>query len=161
MAVYLVLSPPEASGDLRSYEQAAALRFVRDGFYWLALFFPLLWLLFNRMWLVFLGYLAAYGVVAALSAGFGPTLSWIILALFSILFAWEAGALKGWTLQKRGWQVVGLVNAANLTEAETRFFERAIKNNQVPSSNELTAKAKPKIIPRIGEERVVGLTLRD
>lgn len=60
MTVYTVLEPPPSGDDLRDAERVA---FVRDGFSWLALLFPLLWLLWHRMWLVLVLWIAVVVVL--------------------------------------------------------------------------------------------------
>ena len=57
MALYTVFAPPPEPGE--TAPDPVRFVFVKDGFCWPALFIPELWLLFRRMWLVFVLYLAA------------------------------------------------------------------------------------------------------
>ena len=108
MAVYTVHEPPGPRAE--RIERAENLVFVRDGFSWAAALFAPIWLLLNRLWLAFLGYIV---VVAAL--GFGLAMldaehwtGWAILALH-LLVGFEADTLRRRKLERRGWRLVGTV----------------------------------------------------
>jgi hypothetical protein len=115
MAVFTVYS------KAGSHEDAI---FVEDGFSWGAFLFTGLWALWNRMWIVAAVVIAALialstGTTAiGLSEGFAGLLN---LAL-SLLFGLEAQDLKRWSLERRGYRQVGLISAADISEAELRFF---------------------------------------
>lgn len=99
-------------------------RFVREGFTWPALFVPALWMLWHRMWWVLAAYLAlslAGGILARwLGIGDGP----VILAGFAmaLLVAWEADALRRWSLGRRGYRIVAFATGRSLADAERAFF---------------------------------------
>lgn len=57
MTVYSVYEP---SGDASVEARAGRIAFVKEGFSWVALFVPLLWLLYQRMWLELVAYLAIF-----------------------------------------------------------------------------------------------------
>ncbi|MEP3278633.1 MAG: DUF2628 domain-containing protein [Stappiaceae bacterium] len=119
MAIYSVLVPP-TSGD--ALKDSGNVTFIRDGFSWGALLIPILWILWNRMWWVFLGYLA---IAVALETGayFIPGLApGIVATCFGLLFAFEANELKRWSLERKGWHFAGVVAGSNLDECEARFF---------------------------------------
>lgn len=119
MATWIVYQPPAETLD------AAAQRtvFVKDGVSLGALAIPALWLLYRRMWLVFLGWLAAAIAVALLASSLGP-LAAALPVLFALGFALEANGLRGWTLERKGYRVVGIVNADTRSDAELRHFAR-------------------------------------
>jgi hypothetical protein len=125
MAIYTVLAPA-ARGDEARPDPFGTV-FVKDGFCWPALFIPLLWLIYRRMWLVLVLYLAA---AAALTLAFRGTggdgdFGGLILLALHVLFALEANNLRRWTLERNGYRMVGLAEGRNLEEAEVRFFSRA------------------------------------
>ena len=123
MVTYTVHERNEASGTLAGRAQAIA--FIKDGFAWMALLFPILWLLYHRMWLVLAGFIALLAVLQGLLilAQFnGEMLGWALAGL-SILFAFQANDLRRWSLARRGYWLVGPVSGANRAACEARFFD--------------------------------------
>jgi hypothetical protein len=122
MAVYSVFEPPERSNNVA--DDAERFAFVRDGFSWPAFAFGPIWMLWNRLWLVLIGY---FGAVAALAIGMrvdgfhGGVQAWAWF-LFAVLVGLEASSLRRWTLMRRGWNDLGVVVADDLEAAERRFF---------------------------------------
>ena len=47
------------------------------------------------------------------------------MILFAFWFALEANGLRRWTLERRGYVLVGVVEGRTLEEAERRFFAEA------------------------------------
>jgi hypothetical protein len=122
MAVYTVLLPPEAraSGIEQTAERTV---FVRDGFSWLAMLFPVLWLLFNGLWLLLLAFiLVAVGLEFGLSLIGGPVPGLAGLAL-AVLFGFEANGLRRWALMRRGYRFAGIVSGGKRVDCERRFFD--------------------------------------
>lgn len=141
MIAYSVLEPSPPPDD--PIEHADRIAFVREGFAWLALLFPFIWLLVHGMWLVLLLFIA---VVAAVNVGFVATglgeaaASWATIAI-SVLFAFQANDLRRWTLERRGFKVIGAVSGRNRDECEIRFFAdwdgvRQEADASAPTSNE-------------------------
>ncbi len=161
MAIYAVLVPP-SSGD--ALKDSGKVTFIRDGFSWAALLIPVLWLLWNRMWLVFLGYLA---IALALETGayFVPGLApGIVATCFGILFAFEANELRRWSLERKGWRFAGVVAGSNRDECETRFFSAWNTPDRTATSQPDFVPASALKIPSVGSrltgadgEDVVGL----
>lgn len=120
MAIYTVHAPP---GDDLATVRADEVRFVREGFSFWALLLPGVWFLWNRMWLVFLGWLAA--MVAFEFAGRALPGPYVPLAagLFGLFLALEARDLLRWTLERRGWRLLGVVEGGDRDVAERRFFD--------------------------------------
>lgn len=122
MAVYTFHLPRDAApGDAHALDNAVL---VRDGFSWGAFFFQVLWCLWNRLWLVALGFVL---VSAALSfslewAGLPQAAIVLAGALLALLFALEANNLRRLTLERRGLALRGVVVAPDLYEAERRAF---------------------------------------
>jgi hypothetical protein len=117
MRLYTVHQNPDPlSGD--------DLVFVKEGFCWPALFFPLLWPLWHRLWLVALLVLAASLALEAVTVELGwPDATVGVLTLAgAVLFAAEANDLRRWTLRRRGWRELAVASGRGLAEAERRFF---------------------------------------
>lgn len=98
--------------------------FVRDGFHIVALLVPPLWLLWHRQWLGLPLY-AAIWVLFNFSTDF---VSGWVLAIANFVFglglALEASTLRRWRLDARGWQFADAFVAADIEDAEQRFFDR-------------------------------------
>ena len=123
MPVYTVHAPVNSGADLSATDKFA---FVRDGFhFWAALLSPA-WLLWHRLWLALLGWIAVTFAVefglAALGVGRGGMLA--AEALIAILMGFEAASLRRWTLSRRKWRQVDIVVADDIEAAERRFFDR-------------------------------------
>ncbi len=106
---------------------AAADRFVfiKDGFSWPALFVPVLWMLWHRLWLALVYYVVFMLCLAWTDRLAGDNLAVILAILFSLLFAAEANDIRRLALEGRGWDEVGSSFGKNLSEAEVRFFADA------------------------------------
>jgi hypothetical protein len=96
--------------------------FVKDGFSWPALFFPILWILWHRMWVTLLGYVAFALVVAVIDRFVGNGHATILAVTGSILLGLEGNTIRRLSLETRGWREIGNSFGANLAEAEIRFF---------------------------------------
>jgi hypothetical protein len=123
MSVYTVLEPPLRAGAAAADVERFA--FVRDGFSWWAFLFAPLWMLRHRMWLALIGYLVIAGAIEApvkLSGAPGFAAS-VIGLLLGLLVGLEAGTLRRFTLNRRGWKNLGVVSGDDLEDAERRFFD--------------------------------------
>jgi hypothetical protein len=123
MSIYTVHVPP-ASAE-KSAPNPERFIFVRDGFsFWAFLLAPL-WMLWRRLWLVFLSYL----VVAVLLQiglhliGAPATVTFTAGALLALLVGFEAATLRRLTLARRGWKNIGIVVGDDVEAAERRFFD--------------------------------------
>ncbi len=122
MTVYSVYEPPSQATDIG--ERADRLAFVKEGFSWPAMFVPLLWLLYHRMWieslvllLIYIGLQLAFGGDAQ-----GQALTaWAGLAI-SLLFAFEANDLRTASLERRGYRFAGVASGRDRVDAERAFF---------------------------------------
>src|SRR5262245_18774036 len=117
MALYTIHAPRPA-GDTPA--EPADLIFIKDGFCWPALFIPLIWLFYRRLWLVLLLYLALGIGLAMVSGVAGTDASTAVLLLFAFWFALEANGLRRWTIERRRYDLVGVVEGRTLEEAERR-----------------------------------------
>ncbi|SHM89256.1 DUF2628 domain-containing protein [Roseibium suaedae] len=161
-STYYVMAPPDLKDPVASPHEADRLVFVPDRFSWPAFAFSIIWILWNRLWLVLLGYLVVTLVLetaAAVTGGAAPMVAGLAV---SILFGFEANSLRRWSMERAGWRVLGLACGSDETEAELRFFH-AMQNK---AAGKAVVRETPApivrlsgIIPRIGTERVVGLPL--
>jgi hypothetical protein len=118
MTIYTVLSPPAGSAG----PDPDRFVFVKEGFCWPALAITAIWLLWRRMWLVFVLYLVAAAAVLSLAGNMVLPVAWLTLLLFGFLVALEANNLRRWTLERRGYRFVGVASGDSRSDAEFRFF---------------------------------------
>ncbi len=164
MTVYCVLLPPGADPVRPTQAAAERVAFVKEGFCWPALFIPVIWLLWHRMWLVLLGYIAVVVAIeiAVVLTGLSSdgAIHGVVAVLFALLFACEANGLRRWTLERRGWRLFGVANGSRRDEAEARFFTAWLGNAaQPPAPPPDRPPRQPAFVPRVGSESVVGLSL--
>ena len=151
MASYVVMEPP---GDRPSADPV----FVRDGFAWLGLILPVVWLLWHRLWieaLLFLAVSLGLGVWAEYGAGAAivPVLS-LLLALFVGL---EGAALRLFAWRRRGWNEWGVVEAESREDAETRYVAEAMRDAPSPRPAPAPASMTPGRAPASGDGPALGL----
>ena len=163
VTVYSVYEPPSPAPDLAL--RAERLAFVKEGFSWPALFVPLLWLLYHRMWLEFILLALIY---VALQLAFGGTdqgetvVGYASLAI-GVLFAFEANDLRAAALERRGYRLVDVASGRGRTDAERSFFSAWLPH-QGRGAREPEHMAKPRrdapassSMPRGEGEEVIGL----
>ena len=101
MPVYTVHAPPVDGTDVRGTTDNFV--FVRDGFSFWAFVFGPVWLLYQRLWLAFAGYLVlsimVEVVLTLLRAGGGTRFA--VMAVIAVLMGLEAASLRRWTLSRR------------------------------------------------------------
>jgi hypothetical protein len=166
VTTYSVYEPPKAPADLAA--RADRLAFVKDGFCWPALFVPALWLLYHRMWIELIIFLAVF---AALPLVFGldrqnEQLTGLTALALTVLFAFMANDLRAGALERRGYRLAGMAMGSDRTEAELSFFRRWLpRQEQAKAAAEPHAvqheprPAKPPLPPAGGGagEEVIGL----
>lgn len=121
MQIYSILEP--ARGPVRPDDPRSVI-FLKEGFCWPALFVPLLWMLYHRMWLVAGAYIGMSALVALLGQLLGTqeTPAAIIGLGFGLIIAFEAAGIRRWHLLRNGYRQVASVAAKNLPLAEARYF---------------------------------------
>jgi Protein of unknown function (DUF2628) len=164
VTAFAVYEPPEEAPDL--YERANNLAFVKEGFSWPALFVPLFWLIYHRMWIELVVLLAVYiGLQFAFGTDpQGQTLSaWASLAV-GVLFAFEANDLRSSALERRGYRLAGVASGRDRTEAERTFFTAWLPQQHVKPvklverGHEKRSEAEAGALPARSEgEEVIGL----
>ena len=118
MRTYLVMTPP--GGHEPDHRSTVV---IPDGFAWLALFFPWLWLLSQRLWMgafcVFVLQVGT-GVLAQMPGfGFAGTLAGFAL---SLLVALEGRNFRAEHLMRRGWSQDAVIQARDIETAEEIHF---------------------------------------
>jgi len=123
MTVYTVHEPPPRKG--RPDVDPDRFVFVRDGFYLWAFVFGPLWMLWRRLWLVFVLFvIVMVALQFGLSAlGVSHAVKLIVTLLVHLLIGFEAATLWRWTLSRRRWVNLGTVVAPDVESAERRFFD--------------------------------------
>ncbi len=153
MTLYTVLAPPLRQGESRP--DPIALVFIKEGYCWPALFFPAIWPIFRRMWLVLVLYVAvAIGLVIVGEQGHAGMA--VVLAILAALwFPVEANGLRRWSYLIRGYRILDVVEGGNLREAELRYFLEwpAI----APSAPPPPAEKPPVRLPSAEAGDVIGL----
>jgi hypothetical protein len=121
MPTFTVHAPRRRIGDSVDPERFV---FVRDGFYFWAFLLAPLWLIVRRLWLALLGYVVVNGAigVALYVAGAPGWARFLVAFAVALLVGFEAATLWRWTLDRRGWKMLGFAVGDNLESAEQRFF---------------------------------------
>ena len=125
MRMYSVLEhrPLKGRGKTpRAPEDAFVL--VKDGFSWPGFFFGPLWALGHRMWVVgalLVALVVGIGFVPDYVVGGATLLPWMILAL-AVLVGFQGNDLHVWSLERAGYELVGVVGGSDLIDAERRLF---------------------------------------
>jgi len=167
MPVYTVHAPVTNAAGIAATDRFA---FVRDGFhFWAALLGPV-WLVWHRLWLALIGWIA---VTVAIDVGIvrlGASGTAIFLAnlLIALLMGFEASSIRRWTLSRRNWRQLDIVVARNKETAERRFFDRwaakqrvindqaAVDRGAPPPTRDIPGQAfsRPPPLPR---NEIIGL----
>jgi hypothetical protein len=139
MSVFTVHEPPARARE--AFASPERFAFVRDGFsFWAFLIAPI-WMLWRRLWLVLVIYLACSALLhtGLWAAGASGGVRAFIALLVALLVGVEAGSLRRWTLGRRGWRELGVVVGRNRDEAERRFFDAwdapAISRSAMPATS--------------------------
>jgi hypothetical protein len=143
MASYLVLRPPGVNREPES------VRFVKDGFSFAALVFPLIWMLFHRLWIYALAFFILQMALATAIElmGFGPAGTLALLAL-NLLVALESGEIRRSYMTARGWVLDAVVVADSIDMAEEIYFSSA--EPAVRPAVATTGPARPGLAPAFG-----------
>jgi hypothetical protein len=122
MPAYAVFEPPMRGRS--TGEHADRFIFLRERFSLAAFLFGPLWMIWRRLWLVLIIYLAATSFieVGLRSLGIPLAARTTVYLLLQLLVAIEAANLLRWTLLRRGWRDRGIVFGDDLELAERRFF---------------------------------------
>lgn len=119
MASWVVLEAP-AGGRTAVGDELVLLR---DGFSFLAFIFPPLWLLWHRLWIEAVAVFAVLMVAAVLENALGFAASAPISLLVSIFVGLEGNAMRIAGRRRHGWNMIAVIDARNIDEAELRLAE--------------------------------------
>ena len=125
MSIYTVHIPPEGG------EEKA--RFLAEGVNFWALIVPFFWLLWHRLWLAFLAYIAAVGIIIGIGRIAGEAVTFLLAFLPGLFLMFEGNQLIRNRLSRQGWQLVDVVSGARREDAELAFFNSL--NPAVPPQN--------------------------
>ena len=169
MRVYTVHAPVASGADLAAADKFV---FVRDGFHFWAAVATVIWLLWHRLWLALIGWIALlvavqYGM-AALGAGRGTIFT--VDVLVAILMGFEAASLRRWSLSRRKWRLLDIVVADDEEAAERRFFDRwtarqrgftndqyAVDRGAPPPTRNIAGQPFSKAPPPLPQGGIIGL----
>jgi hypothetical protein len=157
MTLYTVLAPPPVEGETRP--DPIRLVFVKEGFCWPALFIPVIWLVFRRLWIVLALYVALAVAIGMLGERTTPVASGALFFLGWIWFAIEANGLRRWTYLVHGWRLIDVIEARTYREAEIRYFHGfEARMPEVPPPPPPAVPERPPLrLPSIEQGDVVGL----
>ena len=149
MQIYSIFEPVRGPARL---DDPRSVVFLKQGFCWSALFVPLLWMLYHRLWLLSGGYALLSAAVALLGqyAGANDASAGIIGLGFGLLVAWEANELRRHALERAGFHEVAIVADKNLPLAEARYF--ADRAASLPVAQDQAAVA-PARVPGLNQRR--------
>ncbi|ASY64844.1 hypothetical protein SJ05684_c34220 [Sinorhizobium sojae CCBAU 05684] len=125
MASYLILTPPGAAAD----DERA--RFVADGFSWPAFFFPALWLIAKRAWLLGIPVAVLQILLISFSTlpgGFVPAL--LMHLALSLLVSLEGPLVIAGLLSAKDWTLRRIVPARDLATAERIYYSTATAHSK-------------------------------
>ncbi|MEI9429318.1 DUF2628 domain-containing protein [Mesorhizobium sp. Cs1299R1N3] len=116
MTAYVVMEPPGRS------EKVDTTTLVRDGFTWLGLLVPPLWLAWHRLWVEAALAFVVMGVLSMLGQKLGLGVAGSLLSLLvSLYVGLEGQGLRIAALRRRGWHEWGVVEAGWLADADLRY----------------------------------------
>lgn len=123
MKTYTVHQPPGESADVGAL--AERIVFIREGFSWFAFLFPVVWLVWNRLWLEFIGFIGVIVLVELLAQalGAGPMLGAWLAAAIGLVLGFEAHDLRRGKLERSGWRMVATVVGPDRVACELKFFD--------------------------------------
>lgn len=116
MATYVVIEPPGRS------EKVDTTAFIRDGFTWLGLLVPPLWLAWHRLWIEAGLAFVVMGLLSMAGQNLGLGLASSLLSLLvSFYVGLEGQGLRIAALRRRGWHEWGVVQGGRLDDADIRY----------------------------------------
>ncbi len=119
MRRFTVMEPPPSGNAARDADRVV---FVREGFSWIALFVPALWLLFTRQWLALIACVALEIALGVFGARVSDDAGAVLSLAVNIVIAFEAPGLLRWQLARRGFREVAVLEAPGRLAAEQRYF---------------------------------------
>lgn len=154
MALYTV-HVPDMTPDL--VKRADLTRFVREGFNGWAFLFGGLFLLWHRLWLPVVLWIAALAVLVGLgsAAHLPPGPAMALGALLHLFVGVEGNDLRRWGLARRGFRMADVVSGARRDDAEYAFFAGQ------PEEPAATRAPSPRYVVRNATPAVIGMFPED
>jgi hypothetical protein len=154
MKSYTVHAPSEGEPEPEQFA------FVKEGFSWPALFFPVIWMLWHKLWLALVWYVVFVLCLAWVDRLAGEMNATILALLGALILAFEANNLRRFTLESRGWREIGASTGRDLIDAEIRFFDRWTSALASRTEREALARAAaspPLPLQETDEAKIFGL----
>ena len=141
MRLFTVHEPAEARP--RDAQAAERIVLVKDGLCWPALFIPVIWLLFRRLWLGLVIYALALGVIGAGSylIDISDDAKTLLFFLPNIWLWLEGNDLRRRKLARAGLRQTAAVMGKSRDEAEQRFFAAWIRASSSAATAQSSASA--------------------
>ncbi len=154
---------PQATAD---YADGAV--FVREGFAVFAFLFHIFWFAYRGMWIVLVLYLAASMATSMVVnlMGLDPLSGLAVVTALNLIIGFEANDLRRWTLARNDYELIAIVRARSLVEAEEKYFSWVLSESRSGKSSgddRTTTPRRPGIVSfapvksQAGEDDVVGL----
>lgn len=147
MAIYSVYLPPESGNDAAlSSSSAERIAFLSDDKALLALIVPVVWLIWQRLWLALAVYALVMVVIMVLAqSGYG-TISSLLSVLPGIYLLIEGREMIRRRYERQGWNFDGVIEAGDEETAELRYFSKAEHRHSLQKSRQ---KPRPAAKPRM------------
>lgn len=106
-------------------DPADRIELVREGFSWLAFFFGLIWLLYQRLWLPALAFLSiVIGIeVFANTLELSAAGTSMLQCAVQFMLGFAANDLKRWRLERLGYEFTGIVTGETREGAGRRYYD--------------------------------------
>lgn len=136
MAIFEVYIAPQVNiqGAASQFNELSSLKLVEDKKYIWALIFPIIWLVWNRLWFWSAIYILVSILFVLSASAHIPILGSIMSFVFGLFLFLEGRSLIVAKLERQGCQFVGVVDAQDVEIAEYKFLA-AIDFNEIGQKN--------------------------
>lgn len=143
MTAYLVLASPGAQiPDERSVV-------IADRFAPWAFIAPVIWLLFNRLWLAAFAAVLVMAAATFLASSAGqPVLGLALDLALSLITALEGRAWRAAALQRRGWRLVDVIETEDPDLAFELHAAQAARDRKAPTQSNSRPSLQPLVLGR-------------
>lgn len=124
MAIFQAYIAPQVnlSGSLSQFDELPSLKLVEDKKSILALIFPIIWLVWNRLWFWLALYILLSIFFFLLTSMQVPIIVSLLSFIPGLFLFLEGSSLIVGKLERQGWQFAGVVDAADVEIAEYKFL---------------------------------------
>ena len=151
---YTVHERPDPPTD--RIDRAEALKFIKDGFEFPAFLLAPFWLMGQRLWLAFAGYVAVAAFIAFANGylGLPDSAALVLLTGLHLAVGFEGDAMARLDLESRGWTTVGSVTGLNRLDCERRFLDMWLPSQPILAGRTVTsAPPVPPVMPTVEPSR--------